>query len=73
MSSLWDGVFIQVLDHTGPPMLNLSGTPDIIPGADPSDVDPLPTRKGFAGQGSPILPPNHCRRCCDLGMEAASD
>jgi hypothetical protein len=27
MSSLWDTVFIQVLDKTGPPMLNLGGTP----------------------------------------------
>jgi hypothetical protein len=26
MSSLWDAVFIQVLDRTGPLMLNLSGT-----------------------------------------------
>jgi hypothetical protein len=26
MSSLWDAVFIQVLDGTGPLMLNLSGT-----------------------------------------------
>jgi hypothetical protein len=28
MSSLWDAAFIQILDRTGPPMLNLSGTPD---------------------------------------------
>jgi hypothetical protein len=27
MSSLWDAVFIQVLDRRGPLMLNLSGTP----------------------------------------------
>jgi hypothetical protein len=27
MSSLWDAVFIQVLDRTGPLTLNLSGTP----------------------------------------------
>jgi hypothetical protein len=27
MSSLWDAVFIQVLDCTGPLMLNLRGTP----------------------------------------------
>jgi hypothetical protein len=27
MFSLWDAVFIQVLDRTGPLMLNLSGTP----------------------------------------------
>jgi hypothetical protein len=27
MSSLWDAMFIQVLDHTGPLILNLSGTP----------------------------------------------
>jgi hypothetical protein len=27
MSSLWDAVFIQVLDRTGPLMLNVSGTP----------------------------------------------
>jgi hypothetical protein len=26
MPSLWDSVFIQVLDRTGPLMLNLSGT-----------------------------------------------
>jgi hypothetical protein len=31
MSSLWDAVFIQVLDRTGPLMLNLSGTPYIVP------------------------------------------
>jgi hypothetical protein len=30
MSSLWDEVFIQVLDCTGLLMLNLSGTPDMI-------------------------------------------
>jgi hypothetical protein len=30
MSSLWDAVFIQVLDRTGPLMLNLNGTPYII-------------------------------------------
>jgi hypothetical protein len=29
MSSLWNAVFIQVLDGTGPLMLNLSGTPYI--------------------------------------------
>jgi phosphosulfolactate phosphohydrolase-like enzyme len=29
MSSLWDTVFIQVLDRTGPLMLNLSGAPDV--------------------------------------------
>jgi hypothetical protein len=29
MSSPWAAVFIQVLDRTGPLMLNLSGTPDI--------------------------------------------
>jgi hypothetical protein len=29
MSSLWDGVLIQVLDCTGPLMLNLSGTSSI--------------------------------------------
>jgi hypothetical protein len=27
MYSLWGAVFIQVLDRTGPLMLNLSGTP----------------------------------------------
>jgi hypothetical protein len=27
MSSLWDAVFIQVIDRIGPLMLNLSGTP----------------------------------------------
>jgi hypothetical protein len=27
MSSLWDAVFIHVLDRTGPLMLNLSDTP----------------------------------------------
>jgi hypothetical protein len=30
MSSLWDSVFIQVLDRTDPLMLNLNGTPDIM-------------------------------------------
>jgi hypothetical protein len=29
MSSLWDAVFVQVLDRTGPLMRNLSGTPYI--------------------------------------------
>jgi hypothetical protein len=29
MSFLWDAVFIQVLDPTGPLMLNLSGAPYI--------------------------------------------
>jgi hypothetical protein len=32
MSSLWDAVFIQVLDRTGPLMLHLSGTPYIYAG-----------------------------------------
>jgi hypothetical protein len=34
MSSLWDAVFIPVLDRTDPLMLNLSGTPYIegVPG-----------------------------------------
>jgi hypothetical protein len=30
MSSLWDAVFIQVLDRTGPLMLKLSGPPYIL-------------------------------------------